>query len=82
MGVHIPAGPGGGVRVSSDERKLRKQLEETRQWMVSWEYWPQHEAAGRVSLLADGVRPSIGETSWAHLKAVEGPAGAIPLTQP
>jgi hypothetical protein len=47
MGVRIPAGPGGGVRVSPDERKLRKQLEETRQWMVSWEYWPQHEAAGR-----------------------------------
>ena len=35
------------MRVSPDERKLRKQLEETRQWMVSWEYWPQHEAAGR-----------------------------------
>jgi tetratricopeptide (TPR) repeat protein len=47
MGVRVPAGPGGGVRVSPDERKLRKQLEETRQWMVSWEYWPQHEAAGR-----------------------------------
>jgi uncharacterized protein YjbI with pentapeptide repeats len=35
------------VRVAIDVRKLRKELEEIRQWMVSWDYWPQHEAAGR-----------------------------------
>jgi tetratricopeptide (TPR) repeat protein len=35
------------VRVSPDERKLRKQLEETHQRLESWDGWPLHEAAGR-----------------------------------
>src|SRR5918994_5855728 len=47
MGVRVPAGPGGGVRVSPDERKLRKQLEETRKTLESWDGWSPHEAAGR-----------------------------------
>jgi tetratricopeptide (TPR) repeat protein len=35
------------VRVSPDERKLRKQLEETRKPLESWDGWSPHEAAGR-----------------------------------
>jgi len=35
------------VRVSPDERKLRKQLEETRKTLESWDGWSPHEAAGR-----------------------------------
>jgi uncharacterized protein YjbI with pentapeptide repeats len=38
---------GNVVRVSSDERKLRKELEKIRQQMESWESWYLHEAAGR-----------------------------------
>jgi uncharacterized protein YjbI with pentapeptide repeats len=47
MSVCVPTGPGGGVRVSPDERKLRKQLEETRKTLESWDGWSPHEAAGR-----------------------------------
>jgi hypothetical protein len=47
MGVRVPAGPGGGVRVSPDERKLRKQLEETRKTLERWDGWSPHEAPGR-----------------------------------
>src|ERR671912_1132394 len=47
MSVCVPTGPGGGVRVSPDERKLRKQLEETRKTLESWEGSSLREAAGR-----------------------------------
>jgi hypothetical protein len=35
------------MRISPDERKLRKQLEETRKMLESWDGWSPHEAAGR-----------------------------------
>ena len=35
------------MRVSPDERKIRKQLEETRKPLESWDGWSPHEAAGR-----------------------------------
>ena len=35
------------MRVSPDEGKLRKQLEETRKMLESWDGWSPHEAAGR-----------------------------------
>lgn len=35
------------MRVSPDERKLRKELQKTRQQMENWDGWPLHEAAGR-----------------------------------